>query len=205
MATLFYACLRFYLYFFIIYLVFICYYCGSSEMADRTCRKWDRGERKCGGGWRIFSHFFFFFLLFFSEPLFFCASNILLTAAGSDPGIMCQYISRSGPLPTQPPCLPPPPTSTLAHIHKHTHIYAFHSKWTPPPSTEVNYQNCVWKWMKADCRSLSPFSLLTRPFPCFDISGFFFSLSLVFFLSFLFSFSLFSPPLSPPHSPPSLG
>lgn len=86
------------------------------------------------------ARYVFFFLLFFFESMFFCASNILLTAAGSDPGIMCQYISRSGPpAPTHPPYLPPPPTS--AHTHTHTHSTVTEAP--PPPPTEVNYQNCV--------------------------------------------------------------
>ncbi len=90
----------------------------------------------------------------------FCASNILLTAARSDLGITCKYISHSGP---------PLYTERQTHTHLNTP-----PPWVlyPPPasSTEVNYQNCVWKWMKGDL--LSPPLSLSPPF-LFDISVFF--------------------------------
>lgn len=88
----------------------------------------------------------------------FCASNILLTAARSDLGITCKYISHSRPpLYTERQTrthTPPPPQSSVLY---------------PPPasSTEVNYQNCVWKWMKGDLLSLS-----LPPFPLWHLSFF---------------------------------
>lgn len=119
------------------------------------------------------------------SKMMFCASNILLTAAWSDPSIMCEYISSPGPPPST---LPPHPTSPQAHIPP-THTFPNNWRPSPPPhhhpssssfssSTEVNYQNCVWKWMKGDLLSLSlalslALSHLLFPFPLWHLSFFF--------------------------------
>lgn len=134
----------------------------------------------------------------FSKAMF-CASNILLTAAWSDPSIMCEYISSPGPPPL--PCHPLPPLHRHIHTHPHTHSINTHISYQlktpttpshphpPPPSSsfsssiEVNYQNCVWKWMKGDLLSLSP-SLLSLSLPRFlSLSPF-----LLWHLSFFFFF-----------------
>lgn len=171
------------------------------QTAGRTDRKWERGERKWGGGcWgtvHFFSLPFFFPSLFFWADVFLCLKHLAYSSR-----VWSRHyvpIHQSLWTPTHPPTLPPSSSDLPSHTHTHT----FHSNWSPPhrpppPPTEVNYQNCVWKWMKADCRSLSPFSLLTRPFPGFDISGFFFSRSLSRLLPLLplLLFSFF-PLLSP--------
>lgn len=69
---------------------------GEKEKGQMSGRSRKRIAKRC-------EHF---------SKMMFCASNILLTAAGSDPSIMCEYISSPGP----------PSPQAYKHTHARTHI-----------------------------------------------------------------------------------
>ena len=98
--------------------------------------KWEKeqGQMSGHGRERIAKHCEHF------SKMMFCASNILLTAAWSDPSIMCEYISSPGPPP--PPCHPIPPLHRHTRTHTHTpytHIFYLLKTLTTPTPTPPSF------------------------------------------------------------------
>lgn len=105
---------------------------------------------------------------------------------------LCANTSVALDHPLHPATLSHLSTGTHTHTHhKHTHFLPTEDPHNPPhphhppssfsSSIEVNYQNCVWKWMKGDLLSLSPLSLSLflslSPFLLWHLSFFFFFLT----------------------------